>query len=76
MPFEFIRLFFHPLPSRLSGYDPDDEEDEFDELKELQNKENLSAFDRAKLGIEKIVERVGFLGIMACASVRGSFFRN
>ncbi len=27
-------------------------------------------FDRAKLGIEKIVERVGFFGILACASVR------
>ena len=26
-------------------------------------------FDRAKLGIEKLVERVGFFGILACASV-------
>lgn len=26
-------------------------------------------FDRAKLGIEKIVERIGFFGILACASV-------
>ena len=26
-------------------------------------------FDRAKLGIERLVERVGFFGILACASV-------
>ena len=26
-------------------------------------------FDRAKLGVEKLVERVGFFGILACASV-------
>ena len=28
-------------------------------------------FDRAKLAIERVVERVGFLGILACASVGG-----
>jgi len=27
-------------------------------------------FDRAKLGIEKLVEKVGFFGILAAASVR------
>lgn len=28
-----------------------------------------SFYDRAKIGVEKLVERVGFLGILACASV-------
>ena len=55
---------------RLSGYDPDEEEDEFEELQEkLANNEDMNWFDRAKLGIEKLVERVGFFGILACASV-------
>jgi len=29
-------------------------------------------FDRAKLGVERLVERVGFFGILACASVRAT----
>ena len=31
-------------------------------------------FDRAKLAIEKLVERVGFVGILACASVGSNPF--
>ena len=26
-------------------------------------------FDRAKVGVERLVEKVGFFGILACASV-------
>ena len=60
---------------RLSGHDPeeddddsDDEEREFLELKK-KNPDELSSFDRAKLKVENIVEKMGFFGILACASV-------
>lgn len=57
--------------ARLSGYDPDDEEmAEFEELQRLKERpEDMSFLDRAKLSVEKLVERVGFFGILACASV-------
>ena len=32
-----------------------------------------SLFDRAKVGVEKLVEKVGFFGILACASVSLNF---
>ena len=31
-------------------------------------------FDKAKLGVERLVERVGFLGILACASIPNPLF--
>merc|ERR1712029_461157 len=62
--------YFMARAHRLSGYDSDEEEDEFDELQEkIANQEEMSWFDRAKLGVERLVERVGFFGILACASI-------
>lgn len=53
--------------------DPDDEDDEIKELEDLQRKqsthEELSLIDRGKLFVEELVAKVGFLGILACASV-------
>jgi len=67
--------YFVARAHRLSGYDPDDEEDEFEELQEkLAHPENLNWFDRAKLGIEKLVEKVGFFGILAAASIPNPLF--
>lgn len=58
--------------SRLSGYDPDDAED-LKEFEELNRKRELgielSMLERAKIFMERVVEKVGFFGIMACASV-------
>lgn len=58
--------------SRLSGYDPDDADD-LNEFVELNQRRELggqlSRMDRAKLFMEKIVEKVGFFGILAFASV-------
>ncbi|CAG9806116.1 unnamed protein product [Chironomus riparius] len=69
--------YFMAKAARLSGYDPDDDED-FQEFEELQKKkehgEKLSTFENLKLGMERIVERVGFLGILACASVPNPLF--
>lgn len=64
--------YFMARAARLSGYDPEDAED-LQEFEELQKKratgEKLSTFEKLKLTMEKIVERVGFFGILACASV-------
>jgi len=66
--------YFMARAHRLSGYDPDDdEEDEFLELQQ-RDPDTLSTFDRAKLGIERLVERVGFFGILACASIPNPLF--
>lgn len=56
--------------------DPDDEDDELAEFEKLQrkNRDDLTIIERGKLFIEEIVQKVGFLGILACASVSISFF--
>lgn len=67
--------YFMARAARLSGHDPEDAED-LQKFEELQKKrelgEKLNLFDKLKLGMEKIVERIGFLGILACASVSGT----
>lgn len=64
--------YFMARAARLSGYDPEDAED-LQEFEELQKKrelgEKLNLFEKLKLLMERIVERVGFFGILACASV-------
>lgn len=66
--------YFMAKASRLSGIDPDDEDDELKEFEELNKKSELgvelSIMERAKIFMERAVEKVGFLGILACASVR------
>ncbi|KAK8391019.1 hypothetical protein O3P69_016993 [Scylla paramamosain] len=68
--------YFMARGARLSGYDPDDEEmAEFEELQRLKERpEDMSFLDRAKLSVEKLVERVGFFGILACASIPNPLF--
>lgn len=65
--------YFMAKASRLSGYDPDDEDEELKEFEELNKKSelgvDLSLLERAKIFMERAVEKVGFLGILACASV-------
>ena len=69
--------YFMARASRLSGYDPDDAE-EMQEFEELQKKretgQKLNIFDKMKVAMERIVERIGFFGILACASVRIYYF--
>lgn len=66
--------YFMAKASRLSGID-DDEEEDLKAVLELKRKkeagDNLTLFERLKLGMERVVERVGFFGILACASVSG-----
>lgn len=64
--------YFMAKAARLSGYDPEDDDDmkEFEDLKKKRELGvELNVLDRAKVAMERIVERVGFLGILACASV-------
>lgn len=64
--------YFMAKAARLSGYDPDDAKElaEFEALKAKRNAKNLGLVDRGKLFMERVVERIGFFGILACASVR------
>lgn len=59
--------------ARLSGIDPNNTDDEFKEIEELKKRhaagEQIGYMDRAKIVMESVVERVGFFGILACASV-------
>merc|ERR1712001_633923 len=66
--------YFMARAHRLSGYDSDDEEDEFEELQEKKANNDLNWFDRAKVGVEDLVKRVGFFGILACASIPNPLF--
>ncbi|KAJ6636314.1 Vacuole membrane protein 1 [Pseudolycoriella hygida] len=69
--------YFMARASRLSGIDEDEDED-LKAVAELKRKkeagDNLTIFERLKLGMERIVERVGFLGILACASIPNPLF--
>lgn len=63
--------YFMAKAARLSGYDPEDAEElaEFEALNAKRHQKNLSLMDKGKLFMERVVERVGFFGILACASV-------
>ncbi|GMT20716.1 hypothetical protein PFISCL1PPCAC_12013, partial [Pristionchus fissidentatus] len=69
--------YFMARAARLSGNEPDDEEyREFLELLEAgkQNSGEMGLVDRAKAWMEKTVAKVGFFGILACASVPNPLF--
>lgn len=66
--------YFMARAARLSGRDPDDADD-MENIVELKRRraagDKLSFLERGKLFMETLVERVGFFGILACASVSG-----
>uniref|UniRef100_A0A1B6LC91 Vacuole membrane protein 1 n=1 Tax=Graphocephala atropunctata TaxID=36148 RepID=A0A1B6LC91_9HEMI len=70
--------YFMARAARLSGYDPEDEDDlrEFEEFqkKRALHPESLTLLDRMKVMVENLVERVGFFGILACASIPNPLF--
>ena len=54
----------------MSGIDPDDEElEEVEELERLTSLADQSLWTRLKKMVLDLVERVGFFGILVCASV-------
>jgi hypothetical protein len=54
----------------------DEELEEFEHLLKLEqdNKNKLSILDRVRLTVFKIIKRVGFLGILLCASIPNPLF--
>uniref|UniRef100_A0A9L0K5T6 Vacuole membrane protein 1 n=1 Tax=Equus asinus TaxID=9793 RepID=A0A9L0K5T6_EQUAS len=66
--------YFMARAARLSGAEPDDEEyQEFEEM--LEHAENAQDFaSRAKLAVQNLVQKVGFFGILACASIPNPLF--
>ena len=67
-------LFNDFLLARLSGSDPDDEElEEVEELERLTSVADQDLWTRAKKFVHDLVERVGFFGILVCASVSERF---
>ncbi|KAL0973269.1 hypothetical protein UPYG_G00201250 [Umbra pygmaea] len=66
--------YFMARAARLSGADPDDEDyQEFEEM--LEQAESAQDFvTRAKLGVQNMVQKVGFFGILACASIPNPLF--
>ncbi|XP_073257303.1 vacuole membrane protein 1-like isoform X2 [Porites lutea] len=67
--------YFMARAARLSGTDPDDEElEEVEELERLTSLKNQSLWTKIKKVILDLVERVGFFGILVCASVPNPLF--
>ncbi|XP_050315905.1 vacuole membrane protein 1-like isoform X2 [Anthonomus grandis grandis] len=70
--------YFMARAARMSGIDPDDEDDDLKEFEELQkkqkNREKLSLIEKGKIFVEELVQKVGFLGILACASIPNPLF--
>lgn len=66
--------YFMARAARLSGAEPDDEDyEEFEEM--LGQAETAQDFaTRAKLAVQNMVQRVGFFGILACASIPNPLF--
>ncbi|TMS14312.1 Vacuole membrane protein 1 [Larimichthys crocea] len=66
--------YFMARAARLSGADPDDEDyQRFEEM--LDQDESAQDFaTRAKVAVQKLIHRVGFLGILACASIPNPLF--
>ena len=67
--------YFMARAARLSGSEPSEEEEEFLELQEkLKNPDQMTRFERAKYSVQQLVEKVGFFGILACASIPNPLF--
>uniref|UniRef100_A0A0B7AX85 Vacuole membrane protein 1 n=2 Tax=Arion vulgaris TaxID=1028688 RepID=A0A0B7AX85_9EUPU len=69
--------YFMARAARLSGVDLED--DEFEEIEELlhdktRHPEEMGFLEKAKLSIHNLVQRVGFFGILACASIPNPLF--
>lgn len=64
--------YFMAKAARLSGTMYDDEDVFDDKEKSSSSGDESSIMEKGKVFMEKVVEKIGFFGILACASV--SFF--
>jgi len=65
--------YFMARAARLSGNEDPDNED-LEELEELISSESTDIFTKAKKAVPKIVEKVGFFGILLFASIPNPLF--
>ncbi|XP_047185269.1 vacuole membrane protein 1 isoform X2 [Scophthalmus maximus] len=61
--------YFMAWAARLSGADPDDEDHQTFETTLDQSQCAQDFATRANVAVQKIIHKVGFLGILACASI-------
>jgi len=67
--------YFMARAARLSGSEPGEETEELLELQEkLKDPSSMTRFERAKYMMQQLVERVGFFGILAAASIPNPLF--
>lgn len=67
--------YFMARAARLSGGTTDDpNNEELEELEELMKSEKTDCFTKVKKAVPKIVERVGFVGILLFASIPNPLF--
>ncbi|XP_071501904.1 vacuole membrane protein 1-like [Diadema antillarum] len=67
--------YFMAKAARLSGVEPDNEDyEEFEEMMEQSQRGEQDFITRMKVGIQKFVQKVGFFGILACASIPNPLF--
>lgn len=69
--------YFMARAARLSGVDLED--DEFEEIEELlhdkrKHPDDMGFIEKAKLSVHNLVQKVGFLGILVCASIPNPLF--
>lgn len=64
--------YFMAKAARLSGTEVDDED--LEKLEEIISSEGTDIFTRIKRFVPALVERVGFFGILACASIPNPLF--
>ncbi|KAM7374794.1 hypothetical protein PAMP_007431 [Pampus punctatissimus] len=66
--------YFMARAARLSGADPNDEDyQRFEEiLDQTQSAQDFAT--RAKVAVQKLIQKVGFIGILACASIPNPLF--
>lgn len=64
--------YFMARAARLSGQQLEDED--LTELEELKNRDDLDLWSRAKLMMQSLVQRAGFMGILLCASIPNPLF--
>ncbi|XP_056450519.1 vacuole membrane protein 1-like isoform X1 [Gadus chalcogrammus] len=66
--------YFMARAARLSGANPNDQDyQEFEEM--MEQGANAQDFaSRAKMAVHKLIQQVGFLGILACASIPNPLF--
>jgi membrane protein YqaA with SNARE-associated domain len=64
--------YFMARAARLSG--SEDEDEEYEELEAVIHSQRKDPVTRAKKAVHRLVERVGFFGILLCASIPNPLF--